>query len=338
MVRATSILALALHVVTAKISCMDETGSPVSSFHILKGNNGDDTWYAKGGKLTQTDSGMGGDKGAIPFTLDQYYNSLPSDYAYAVYNDDDDEGKTSTTRAHAKGVVMFDASSGFWLIHSLPRYPSRRDVGPEDLPSETYAQSFICLTLDTKVGLEAIGKQLQLMWPNIYDGEMSASLAELYPAFDMALNGSHTRGTEPQTATFTTTGGEAFTHYAKAKECECGLYDDVVAPGLKADLYVETWMNGRLDNKIPSSCKSDGFKYNVQDISLVRMPDGTDWAETQDHSKWAVSASASVSTVCVGDINRQYSQADRGGGTMCYKNKDVWQAFSSVVTNFTDPC
>ena len=61
------------------------------------------------------------------------------------------------------------------------------------------------------------------------------------------------------------------------------------------------------------------------------MPDGVSWKETQDHSKWAVSESG-ARTACVGDINRQYSQAARGGGTLCYESSDLWSAFDAIVS------
>lgn len=67
------------------------------------------------------------------------------------------------------------------------------------------------------------------------------------------------------------------------------------------------------------------------------MEDGTSWKETQDHAKWAVGDEKS-STACVGDINRQYSQSKRGGGTLCHKSKDVWTAFDAIVSEVTDPC
>ena len=64
---------------------------------------------------------MGGSTGAVPLTLSQLYGSLPTSYAYALYNDESPAGKTSSTHAHAKGVILFDGAQGFWLVHSLPK-------------------------------------------------------------------------------------------------------------------------------------------------------------------------------------------------------------------------
>ena len=95
-------------------------------------------------------------------------------------------------------------------------------------------------------------------------------------------------------------------------------------------------MNGELKNKIPSSCKSAGFDEDVEDVLNVTCA-GASWLETQDHSKWAVSA-ASAGAACGGDITRQYSQAARGGGTLCYAKKDVFAAFDALVADINDPC
>lgn len=59
------------------------------------------------------------------------------------------------------------------------------------------------------------------------------------------------------------------------------------------------------------------------------------WTEAKDHSKWAVD---SKGTACVGDINRQYSQAKRGGGSLCYDKADVFAAFDKIAASVANPC
>ena len=49
-------------------------------------------------------------------------------------------------------------------------------------------------------------------------------------------------------------------------------------------------------------------------------------------------ASTSQGRPWIGDINRQYSQASRGGGTLCYAKKDVFAAFDALVADINDPC
>ncbi len=48
--------------------------------------------------------------------------------------------------------MVFDASGGFWLVHSVPRFPfARNSSEPYTYPAyaKTYGQSFICLSLST---------------------------------------------------------------------------------------------------------------------------------------------------------------------------------------------
>jgi len=274
----------------------------------------------------------------VPWTLAQVYADLPDSYAYAMYNDQTDEGKTSAARAHAKGVVFFDGTQGFWLIHSLPKYPDRRSTGYKGLSDDTYGQSFICVTLPASA-LQTIGEQLQVTWPLYYDAEVTDDLEKDFPAFAAAALDDARVHDHSKVATLKTVGGKSFTHYAKSTDCACELYEDVVAPGLDSGLLVETWMNGRLDNKIETSCKGKDFDYSVQDIMNLTQADGTFWKETQDHSKWAVTdGESSTKAACVGDINRQYSQSKRGGGTLCLEESGIATAFNKLVKGIWEPC
>jgi Deoxyribonuclease II len=65
-----------------------------------------------------------------------------------MYNDELPNGTTSQSAAHAKGVVAFDRSAGFWMLHSVPRYPP--DSGATysyPVTGFKYGQTVLCLTL-----------------------------------------------------------------------------------------------------------------------------------------------------------------------------------------------
>ena len=65
-----------------------------------------------------------------------------------MYNDELPNGTTSQSAAHAKGVVAFDRSAGFWMLHSVPRYPP--DSGATysyPVTGFKYGQTLLCLTL-----------------------------------------------------------------------------------------------------------------------------------------------------------------------------------------------
>lgn len=289
----SALLATQLAWATAKISCLGEKGEAVDYFHVLKANNGADTYYSNAGDgaFEKTANGMAGAKGAVPYTLAQVYDDLPSSYAYVMYNDDTDTGKTSEAHAHAKGVVFFDNTQGFWLIHSLPRYPANTGAGYNNLPDDTYGQTFLCITFPFSE-LETIAQQLITAHPLIYDHGMSGDLKLKAPNFFDFIEDKVKPSKDQSKVSMKSVGGASFTHFAKSADCDCELYADVIGPGLKTDLLVESWMNGAISNKIISSCTFDGYAYNTEDVSIVTQADGASWKETQDHSKWAISGNA----------------------------------------------
>merc|ERR1712137_1466399 len=102
-------------------------------------------------------------------------------------------------------------------------------------------------------------------------------------------------------------GGQEFTIFAKSSDWNDELYENLVAKTLRNALYAETWQNGA--GKIPSWCSGSKYEYTVKNLATVQFP-GLSWTESQDHSKWAVSMRGD--NFCVGDINRQTGQYNRG--------------------------
>ena len=117
----------------------------------------------------------------------------------------------------------------------------------------------------------------------------------------------------------------------------------MVAPQLRTSLFVETWMVGRGD--LASDCTTDykvfklrlfinvlksKLKFKVRNVRSMRFPQSTDVAfkNSEDHSKWAV---GNDDWICIGDINRQQSQARRGGGTVCMQNARVAAMYRSAI-------
>ena len=268
-------------------------------------------------------------------TVNQFYGDIGSSYAYAMYNDEPPNAPENDDRAHSKGAILFNGEQGFWLVHSIPKWPGALSQGYQE-PSQktwsiTYAQSLMCTSFHID-RLDDIAEIQMVQWPTVYSANISSDLAAEHPQFALWISGEktiwHKNKTKTKTTPLVSYNGRHMTHFAKSEYCECDLWGDVVAPGLPANMRTETWQNGD-GGKLPDYC-SPTYNYSATNITNIAMRDGVSWKETQDHSKWGVSDSEGR-TVCIGDINRQESQADRGGGALCYNNKELFETFDSIV-------
>lgn len=96
----------------------------------------------------------------------------------------------------------------------------------------------------------------------------------------------------------------------------------------------ETWRRSPAE---PSYCMPE-YRYNEINVKRIKLNDGTTWKYTNDHSKIGCSeVNSSNKYVCVGGINRMYSQRKRGGGTLCFIHENLWHAFYSAFYE-TDSC
>jgi len=361
----TTVLALSslLLAVQAKISCRDEKGKSTDWFTALKHNVGYDVSYVDAkshSEFTLSKYPLDQDtNGAIVNTLYQIYdeaeffynvtddsvfrsnitqlfermdnitrfNNTISELGYAFYNDEHPDGKKSTAYAHSKGVMAFDGKTGFWLTHSMPKWPPTIKKGYDILPDHRYAQSFICITFKT-AEFDKIAAQMTINHPWLYDYDISEGLEKKVPAFGEWLD--NVKADDDQgIVKLKSEGGVTFTHIGKSKHAGLDLYEDLVAPEIDDDLWVETWQNG--GHNLGPFCKNKKKKYdyNVVDIREINMGD-KQWRINQDHSKWAVSQDKG-GWVCIGDINRQTPQEHRGGGTICQKNAKLHSAFRKII-------
>uniref|UniRef100_A0A914HTD3 Deoxyribonuclease II n=1 Tax=Globodera rostochiensis TaxID=31243 RepID=A0A914HTD3_GLORO len=282
------------------------------------GSEGDGTAFvysdANSASWRLSDKSVEDKRSAIGLTVSQLFTakSKKGDF-FALFNDENpNSGKTDSNRAHMKGVLVFDDISGFWLVHSVPKFPSSKEtfyVYPRS--GKRNGQSLLCITLSS-ASLREIGRQLFVAQPNIYDFQLPNSFASLFPDLAKAVN----RTTFPykKRPSFS-----VIEHKRYGKD----LYSDLVAPQLKTSLYVETWLVGRGD--LPSNCSSPYKIHNVLSVKLSKFA----FKSTEDHSKWAVSESGQWT--CIGDINRQLSQARRGGGTVCLSNAKIASLYKSAV-------
>ncbi|TKR69261.1 hypothetical protein L596_021442 [Steinernema carpocapsae] len=283
---------------------------------------------------------------AIAFTLQQYYDQKddPSVF-HAMYNDEEvpDEMPereflsnltgielASDEYGHTKGVTFFNQKDGVWYIHSVPKFP-HAETYEYPASGRTYAQSMLCLSLKYDQ-LSKIGTQMYFNHPDIYSSQLPINMAHDNPDLAKVLGGKHKTGSPTSSVVdLVTKGGVKFRSFAKTGEFGKDLYDSLVAPDLKTPLKVETWRRG---SPVPLDCSAS---YLVLDALEMKVGSTPEFKYTHDHSKMAVSSSGSHPYTCIGDINRMHSQFKRGGGTVCLKDYNVWNAYKVLVEQ-TNSC
>lgn len=91
-----------------------------------------------------------------------------------LYNDDHPTGKKDSYRGHTKGVLTFDRDRGFWLVHSVPRFPHPEAYAyPES--GTVFGQSLLCVSFFTRQALSDIG-ELEILMIQLWSSRSSSSL------------------------------------------------------------------------------------------------------------------------------------------------------------------
>ncbi|ELR16858.1 deoxyribonuclease II protein, putative [Acanthamoeba castellanii str. Neff] len=348
------LLASLLVVTTAAapgISCRDESGKPVDWWVIFKvphltgssdpnAASGFGYAYADSDDPTLSMTANRLDKNidaSLGATLEQIY-SAGSDAGYIMYNDETPDNKEHGSFGHTKGDMAFDADGGFWLVHSVPRFPANTGSGVsyEGYPAyaATYGQSFLCMSMNLD-NLDNAASAFLLNKPYVYDSNMPDALKPNMPNLAAVLDGDFIKEEATNVTAIKTVGGTVFTVFSKNGKWNQDLYSGLVAPTINSDLTIETWMNGDKSNKMPSFCRPEVNLDNVN-VKNLNFSDDVAWKETQDHSKWVLAAKG-TNIVCIGDINRQYSQAKRGGGTVCIKSSKLWTSINGIIAD-TEAC
>jgi len=256
-----------------------------------------------------------------------------------MYNDQPPpHSEAPSTFGHSKGVAAVGSRKGFWLVHSTPHFPAPQS-GSYSFPDseKDYGQSFLCLSLDTYT-MNTVGNAFILNRPYVYSSNLPSAISASVPSFAAVLNGHFNTSTPQANAvTMSTSGRNTFTVFSRNARWNADLYANLVEPVLKTGLLVESWMNGPTDNKMPTFCAGSQYNYSSINIRNVGFSGScADWPETKDHSKWAI-ATGSTKIFCIGDSNRQFSQAKRGGGTVCASNTNIYNSFQSIIAS-SDSC
>nr|XP_015906090.2 plancitoxin-1-like [Parasteatoda tepidariorum] len=259
-------------------------------------------------------------------------------------------------RVKAKGFLAFGDHSGYWVMHTIPKFGLiKRYEYPKN--AFKFGQCAICVhfnvselnkickyallhltMLHLRIFIETLiaGKHLLFTNPKIHLKQISDKMSSKLDKYSKSLfekkpkfvrSGNLTNKSELKSA-----GYHVFISFAKASKCKKDLYGDIIAPGIKSSLLVETWRRGKNMNE---TCRT---KYTVNDIVAINMTvkDGRrkkmiDFQSFEDHSKWAISTRNKMKWICITDMNRMVSQQKRGGGALCFQSSKVWSAFNNII-------
>ena len=336
------------------LSCLDANGDSTDSWSIFKAPQTADSYlYATGREALYAPSSSlnSTTEGALSKTMNQLWNS---DTSYVVWNDEIPNSETyNYTVGHSKGLfALADDGTGFYLIHSIPQFPQ----GPRSSSSYTalghnawtYGQNMYCFST-TGPYLDTLAYALHLVVPNIYDFSLSPVVQKTYTNITSLTQGRISKAAICVFYTIYTQGGEPHLFFSKSTQWNKDLWFSCVAPTVKEDLIVESWIRG---SAIGPSCSSS---YTVNDVTSVSFSSQFSWTEyndrrapktesegdpfsfssqmdlhaesegdpfsfssQMDHSKWATNTNGSLT--CHGDINRMTTQFARGGTATCFSN------------------
>lgn len=271
-------------------------------------------------------------EGALHRTLAPLFQT-GSDNADSVgwicYNDEI-PGRSSLANdancGHTKGVLAFDidTDTAFWLLHSWPKFPDLNTNAPG---SPDYAQTYLCITLKDVETARYIAEQMyHRQEPQTYDCRIPSVLPsdDIFNRLAKAVDVNETD--PPCDITFFSRGGQDFRLLAKNRHWGRDFWIDHVGPHLKSNIDVETWRRGTVPGTADEDHRHHATDILYIDFASLGLP--CEWHYTKDHAKWAVSEQPDW--VCVADINRQTSQELRGGGAICFRNHDLWQALRGI--------
>lgn len=320
------------------LSALDEIGNPIDWWFIYKvpkiTSKPETTGYEyvyydpSLKKLSASPYLLTSEKGALNLTLQNIFKNPTESMGWILYNDEmpaNVKGNDVNIFGHTKGVLAFDLASktAFWLLHSWPQYVDQTLVKE---PTPLYGQTFLCLSISLDTCRKIASQMANHQVPQVFLPRVPSALSESDPLYLLTKKLNPNVEADSDVLDFKTLGGMSFKVFAKNKKWNKDFWNQLVGPGLKSDMDVETWIRGA----IPSVKDSDGV-HKIIDVKFIDFnPLGIPWLwpETKDHAKWGITVDSDW--VCVGDINRMISQEKRGGGAIAFQNKILWSALKKT--------
>ena len=269
-----------------------------------------------------------------PNHITKYITSDDSDFNYFLWNDDktvkgSPSESAASSKAHAKGTLIYDANLGSFLLHSLPRFPTRTSDNQilTELPSNagSYGQSFLCITI-TKSTAESIVQMLDCININVNKAIDSDRVNTYYPneyVTNLINNKMDVSCPLQHTKIITSKDGVEFTFHGKNYKNKIIPYDTTMREAYNDDFYVRTWSK-------PSLAPAQYDTYSLVNVLEVKFGSYS-YPITKEHSKWAITKNKNI--VCFGDLNHVESQKDRGGHIVCFENDKLHTIMKNAIVS-----
>uniref|UniRef100_A0A336KUV8 CSON000594 protein n=1 Tax=Culicoides sonorensis TaxID=179676 RepID=A0A336KUV8_CULSO len=335
-----TLISLSVTRVNCQIGCRDESNNIVDFVYLYKlpedppaqtvyksdgyryaymtSSNLNSVWIDSTRNVSNSDSIPG-------LTLTQMYNSVNT--LAILYNDQNPNENDDSSKGHSKGVIVSDGVQGFWIVHTIPRFPPNLTENTYRYPATgaKYGQNYLCITMSASEIDKAI-LQLSMNQVQVYSSRLPVNLRSSFPNAVQLLDGVNV-------LTLVSAKGVSFRSFAKSSAFNRDLYQDLVAPSLGVDISVESWKFGT--NFLSTNCTTQNKVYTIARLEIAESD--YRFSTFRDHSKWAVSTTSDTNWICIGDINRFESQFKRGGGTVCQNSKPIADAYRRIIVE-ADPC
>lgn len=326
-------------------SCKDENGNEVDWFIIYKLPRSTlKSVNPTGGKFAYVDSenskktleywpiskqDLFKNSNPIAYTLRSLYERTTSeDILYFAYNDEPpktSEGKWKG-KGHSKGVVLFDKTAGFWLLHSVPKFmkglKSGQYVFPEN--AKNNGQMFVCFTFRTEQ-VEKIAELLRTQNAKVYAHQLPGWIDDSFEKVTLLASNKFEEKSKTLKTTLATKRGHILRAYAKSASAGEDLFADELFMDLKERIVVQSWMNGNGGKYLSADDVNHVVAMELKSKENKIFPFET----TVDHSKWAFTNKSDI--FCFASTNRKPSQEKRGGEALCFNNRVVKDLFCSGV-------
>ncbi|KAF2070022.1 hypothetical protein CYY_008653 [Polysphondylium violaceum] len=272
---------------------------------------------------------------ALAHTLEQVFTDhINPNLLWVMYNDQPPESKVGSDYAHSKGVVAFTDDVGFWLIHSVPRFPLDPKTTKYHYPANEVrnGQSFLCVSYNAHENFAKIAEKIYTNRAYIYSYNIPSTIGLQKTVLQKLIDGSSYNYAKTDSSDLYSLNGLKFKVFAKNTQWNNDLYESLLQPAIAQNMLISTWRLGAKTTIMPTFCQPN-YTYDSVNVEELSIPGGSEfqWRYTKDHSKWAISLDQERNYVCIGDINRMYSQYKRGGGSACFVNDKLWNSYYNMI-------